>query len=115
MKHSVNVHLGSWLRDPQPSRPMAIFDEPADQPVAGLAGAAVIRFEYPLDREAIRTVEVGTTVADFVSAVAREYEAIYREEAEDGRHAIWGHGLGDLFLEGFQQRPDGSWDLLMGS
>ncbi len=116
---SVNIHLAGWLKNPTPSDPMAIFDDAPDlvlfQP-ADSRHVVTVEFDYPLDEPLTQPIELaGGTVADFVTGIAKAYERIYAEEAEDGRHAIWSHSLGDLFLEGFYRRPDGIWALIMGS
>ena len=94
-----------------------------------------IEFNYPLS--ATHTFEFhkkgGFTNMDFVRAVCKKYKEIYAEEdksmsgkeryipgmfnrqTSDGKYGIWGHVLGDLFLEGAKLKSNGVWTLSMGS
>lgn len=94
-----------------------------------------IEFVYPLERPVIRTFERrgGFSKRDFAEAVSRGYAAIYSEEEKsrtldpapsgmllnrsrtDGVHGIWGHGIGDLVLEGAGRDKNGVWHPYIGS
>lgn len=93
-----------------------------------------ITFDYPLSQPSTRQFfkEGGWTLYDFYRAVYEGYTKIYAEEdaavgdpglipgmlnraTSSGPHGIWGHGIEDLFLEGFQETSPGEFELGMGS
>ena len=92
-----------------------------------------IMFDYPLSQPTTREFfnPGGFTCYDFYQAVHEGYVKIYAEEAaaddagtipgminraaSHGPHGIWGHDLGDLFLEGFREVRPGHFKLGMGS
>jgi len=93
-----------------------------------------IVFDYPLSQEAVLKFksENGFTRKDFLVAVRDGYRQIYREEDEvcgetgsvpgllnrdksNGPHGIWGHVIGDLFFEGYQQVGPAKFTLVIGS
>ena len=79
-----------------------------------------IKFSYPMTvpKVVVRKSDTGFTLLDIAKIVHEEYVKIYREEDEtkkhqeahgggllnrgdsDGKYGIWGHDLGDLYLEG---------------
>lgn len=91
--------------------------------------------DYPLSRPCSLHISGSgpVTVGRFCKAVSDMYHVIYKEEertstiaesnipgmlnraATDGKYGVWGHGIGDLFLEGAGRRADGTWFLYMGS
>lgn len=93
-----------------------------------------IEFSYPLGQPTVREFfkPGGFTAYDFYRAVYEGYVKIYAEEeaatgdpgmipgmlnraASNGPHGIWGHGLEDLFLEGFREHGPGHFTLGIGS
>ena len=93
-----------------------------------------ITFDYPLSQPSTRQFfnEGGWTLYDFYRAVYEGYVKIYAEEEgaagdpglipgmlnrarSEGPHGIWGHGIEDLFLEGYQEVAPGEFKLGMGS
>lgn len=71
---------------------------------------------------------LGWTEVEFADAVRRAYTQVYESEPDpghipgmlnrgksEGAYGIWGHDLGDLYLEGAVREDDGSWRLLVGS
>jgi hypothetical protein len=93
-----------------------------------------ITFDYPLSQPTTREFfkEGGFTLYDFYQAVYEGYVKIYAEEdgavgdpglipgmlnraTSNGPHGIWGHGIEDLFLEGFRETSPGKFELGMGS
>lgn len=94
-----------------------------------------VMIDYPLDKPYKMTIRrKPITVESFARAVADAYKAIYCEEARtsqipedrlsamslnrnktNGKYGIWGHGMGDLYLEGAVRQDDGTWRLLIGS
>jgi hypothetical protein len=81
----------------------------------------VIIYIYPLEQtkwpewvyETPPDGSVGLSVHDIVRCVAATYQVMYvaeacdrsRGSAADGRFGIWGHGVGELVLEGFSWVP----------
>lgn len=81
------------------------------------AGLLRLRIDYPLSEP--RQVEIemppglnGWTRLHFAHAVRGAYRQIYASARE---FRVWGHGIGELFLEGATQAEDGSWQLHIGS
>jgi hypothetical protein len=93
-----------------------------------------ITFDYPLSQPNTREFfkPGGFTLYDFYQAVYEGYVKIYAEEdgavgdpglipgmlnraRSQGPHGIWGHGIEDLFLEGFREGVPGEYELGMGS
>jgi hypothetical protein len=93
-----------------------------------------IEFDYPLSQPTTREFfkQGGFACYDFYQAVYEGYVKIYAEEeaavgdpghipgmfnraASHGPHGIWGHDLGDLCLEGFQETQPGYFTLGIGS
>jgi len=94
-----------------------------------------IKFTYPLSHTV--TLEFknpnGFNQKDFFLAVQQGYRQIYKEEDDvvgdpgtitphmlnrarsKGPHGIWGHYIGDLFLEGYEEESPGIFSLSMGS
>ena len=127
-----NVHLASWLKD---GRLRSKFDHLDDVNLDDVLSQVKIkvRVDYPLNNPAVFELAGPVTVKAFISFVAQTYQRIYREEQEtstveaglvpgmlnrnhtDGRYGIWGHVLGDLYLEGANLGDDGVWDLRLGS
>ena len=72
-----------------------------------------VTIDYPLENPVHRvfTKAGGFTIADFYYAVADAYSEIYA----DPNSEIWGHGIADLFLEGYGVNDDGSYWLAVGS
>lgn len=93
-----------------------------------------VEFMYPLRSTAIRTIRhaEGFTKRLFAEAISGEYRRIYLEERDTaksnpqplgppfkpsemgGVHGIWGHGIGDLVLEGAYRKGD-VWHIEVGS
>lgn len=73
-----------------------------------------VEFDYPLDVPHRMTFDVpaDSTYATLAGLVADHYHTIY---ADPAKYQVWGHTLGDLVLEGAQKRPDGVWQLVIGS
>lgn len=93
-----------------------------------------ITFDYPLSQPSTREFfnAGGWTLYDFYRAVYEGYVKIYAEEegaagdpglipgmlnraSSEGPHGIWGHGIEDLFLEGYQEVAPGEFKLGIGS
>jgi len=100
-----------------------------------------IFFNYPLNDPFITSFhnEGGFTMADFHRVVRDEYRRIYREEEaasgdpgivgpispdgttcvnraqSDGPYGIWGHVIGDLYIEGIFETERGKFRLSIGS
>lgn len=95
-----------------------------------------IMLDYPLSKEFIFKVdskdEKGFTIGSFCDAVIRLYKQVYKEEHDEvgdpghvagmlnrkesnGKYGIWGHDIGDLFLEGIIKRDKTHFELIMGS
>jgi hypothetical protein len=68
------------------------------------------------------------TAKQFIDVVLEAYKAIYEQEdsnpgniplmgsASNGPYGIWGHGIGDLCLEGASKKEGSDvWDLIIGS
>lgn len=135
-----NIHLGTWLDQldgrKRPLRETKLLLDLGELDPNKLISqdAITVLFDYPLDRAVIFECPGPVTVKDLITFVARTYEHIYKEEdrsasapagqaapgllnrgTTDGRYGIWGHSLGDLFLEGFELGEDGVWDLHIGS
>jgi hypothetical protein len=66
-----------------------------------------IRFEYPLSNAFDFTFENpnGFTVAALVDHVQSTYAEIYADPDPD-KYGIWGHDIGDLVIEGFDDMGD---------
>jgi hypothetical protein len=92
--------------------------------------AIVINFNYPLT-DATKftfTHEGGFTLKDFVHSVHEGYQKIYDSEKDPGcirmtynrskstgPYGIWGHELGNLYLESYKEIEPGVFSLGMGS
>ena len=94
-----------------------------------------IVFDYPLEQAVTLSFsndERPFTRRDFWRAVYEGYTQIYREEDEavgttgpipgmlnratsEGPHGIWGHDMGDLYIEGVTEVGHNKFELLMGS
>lgn len=91
-----------------------------------------ILIDYPLTNpctfEAKCPNPDGWTEVEFIEAVRMAYLEVYSLEEDpgfvpgmlnrarsEGPVGIWGHGIGDLFLEGAERQDDGTWKLLVGS
>lgn len=93
-----------------------------------------IEFDYPLSHSVKRifTNQGGFNAYDIFKAVHDGYTTIYREEEaatgdpghvpgmlnrqrSAGPHGIWGHDIGDLYLEGIVHDGNGRVSLLIGS
>lgn len=88
---------------------------------------------YPLTNPAVLKVanKGGFTRKDFIHAVYNVYSLIYNEEGPDpeipndsmllnrprsfGKYGIWGHVIGDLWLEGADINANGKVKLAIGS
>src|SRR5580700_3465963 len=87
-----------------------------------------ILIDYPLTRPSTFEVKCpnpeGWTEVEFLDAVHAAYRAVYSLEDDSGRAGnlynlgksdgpvgIWGHDIGDLYLEGAIKRTDGTWEL----
>lgn len=79
----------------------------------------VIHFEYPLNRPTSFEFQSpegeGFTYYDFWRHVYAGYKAIYADDKLMGSYGIWGHDIGDLFLEAFTEFRPGEYRLHMGS
>jgi len=108
----VNVHLDSWRTGTRDGIMVQLFNNKLTDVVPALADKFV-RFDYPLNK----TIKLDPsfpalpTVEDFINFVVNSYRDIYKNEPNN----IWGHGFGDLFLEGVSLRNDGKIELNMGS
>jgi hypothetical protein len=73
-----------------------------------------IVINYPLQTELIHRAEKegGFTVRDFAESLLDGYKLIYRDPK---RFGVWGHGLGDLFLESIEEIEPGKFKAVMGS
>ena len=91
--------------------------------------------DYPLSKPCNLHISGGgpITAGRFCKAIADMYRMIYKEEARtsslpernirgmlnrastDGKYGVWGHSIGDLYLEGAVLREDDAWELFMGS
>ena len=94
-----------------------------------------IVFDYPLEQAVTLSFsndDSPFTRRDFWRAVYEGYTQIYREEDEavgetgpipgmfnratsEGPHGIWGHDMGDLYIEGVTEVGHNKFELLMGS
>ncbi len=76
-----------------------------------------VKFDYPLKYPIIAefTRPQGWSITDFIEVIATKYKEIYEEEDITGEYGIWGHGIGDLWLEGFSKGEDGVYQLDIGS
>ena len=121
-RQNFSDHIDS---DAKVEQPDAVFDN---------ASTIEVEFEYPLAKPArvIFKAANGFSRQTFFNEVRETYRHIYKQEAltttiapsrlagmgnrntTDGRYGIWGHVLGDLYLEGAQKR-DGVWHLEIGS
>jgi hypothetical protein len=98
-------YIAQMPMDPKYSSRKAILDSGST-----MIKARTITFEYdyPL-RDYIQfthTSKNGWTRRKIFDTIQKDYLKIYKEEdeaiadGEEGPHGIWGHDLGDLFLEG---------------
>ena len=133
-----NVHLSTWLYAGKLTKRdrdtlVNLYDLNPHHLLS--TGSIKVRFDYPLGHPVEFESGPGPiAITDFITFVAKTYAQIYREEDEtskvpagqaaphllnrnttDGRYGIWGHSMGDLYLEGFELGKDGTWTLLMGS
>jgi len=89
-----------------------------------------ILFNYPINNpvEFEFTHEGGFTVQDFVNSVLEGYTKIYSAEKDPGRagnlcnrgesegpYGIWGHDLGDLYLEIVTEKEPDHFEMFVGS
>lgn len=79
---------------------------PIDYPLGGLSGDV----KYP---PVIVEVKNPRFIGDIVAPICRAYkDVVYANEAKYG---FWGHGIGDLVLEGLEIGDDGVCELHVGS
>jgi hypothetical protein len=83
---------------------------------------AVVDIEYPLHHTVTVAIAPGTrggrpwmSAGYILWQTAQAYEQLYREEAVDGRHGVWGHCLNDLYFEGIRPHSTGYCELDIGS
>ena len=76
--------------------------------------AITIEFSYPIDKPTTFSFESqnGFTLREFAACVLGGYRTIYKKARSYG---VWGHCLGDLFIEGIEERSPGVFHLVMGS
>lgn len=137
IKFDCNQHLKTLLEYPREcvSELVTSFGKPAikhfDEPITG-----VVNITYPLTNATKFKVKNITTVGELLYDIAREYERIYEDEEKstrepilaeedrgsfinrnttNGTYGIWGHDIGDLFIEGVEITKDCNINLLMGS
>lgn len=100
-------------------------------PVSGM-----VNITYPLTNPDVIEIKEANSVGELLWDIAQGYKKIYDEETETteneivapeergqllnrnkttGIHGIFGHDIGDLFIEGVSIRHDGFIDLQMGS
>lgn len=75
----------------------------------------VISYPLKVTTEVHVYSSTGFTRFQFVEALFSAYTAIYEEEASSGKYGIWGHHLGELFLEGAEIDSEGRVHLSIGS
>jgi len=89
---------------------------PLDIDLEGDEWDAIVILSYPLTGKHAFSVKVGTSivsVGDIVWAICQAYRAAY---ADPKHYGIWGHDIGDLFIEGCEVDPEaGIIDPTMGS
>lgn len=73
-----------------------------------------ITFNYPIAKEVVFAFEHkgGFTMKDFIASVRKGYRTIFKEAEKYG---VWGHDIGDLYVEGIEEPTPGMFTLLMGS
>jgi hypothetical protein len=109
---------------------LTIDEGDPDQKVTELE-KITIHFGYPLthatDMEFVHPG--GFSYRNFLQAVHDGYAKIYAAEKDPGRahansmnrgrsegpYGIWGHDMGDLFLEGIEETAPGKFQILVGS
>ena len=106
-----NIHLQSWLNrlagDKSVPAIMLLHDFDLDEVISKTPFN--VTFDYPLDRAVTFECPGPVTYGSFIKFVAETYrDKIYPTER------VWGHGLGDLYLEGAEFK-NGAVHLIMGS
>lgn len=92
----------------------------ASEVVADLEEIKIV-FDYPLSHSVTFNFfsnSGGFTRFEFFRAIYKGYDLIYGAENREGSgspHGIWGHGMGDLFIEGVRETEPGVYALSMGS
>lgn len=73
-----------------------------------------VHFNYPLTTADTFTFKNsrGFTLRYFAKAVRKGYRAIYKEP---DKYGIWGHCMGDLYIEGITEELPGMFNLSIGS
>ena len=123
-------HVASFPR----YRPEDLVQDGAINPVIIAQDSSEIEFDYPLSRRARFTFTSpgGFTAWDFYRAVYEGYTRIYGAETSEagdpghlpgtlnrapseGPYGIWGHGMDDLYLEGYREVEPGRFRLGIGS
>eukprot|EP00918_Siedleckia_nematoides_P082768 GHVU01181408.1.p1 GENE.GHVU01181408.1~~GHVU01181408.1.p1 ORF type:complete len:142 (+),score=15.98 GHVU01181408.1:621-1046(+) len=84
--------------------------------------SAIVEFDYPLSdafefEVRAKDESAGITINELLDFICRTYDRIYREyDEDDSPYGIWGHGIGDLFIERIVYDPKrGTVDLFIGS
>lgn len=90
------INISSWNED----NGVEIF---SDDLVPGMTLS--LEINYPLSVPSSINIEVteDTSVSTIISRIADKYRRIYKNPKEYG---IWGHGLGDLWIEGLTLDTD---------
>ncbi len=71
----------------------------------------VLRFDYPLEDEHdfkfVSKSGSGFTVSEIVALIQETYQKeIYKDETTKAEYGVWGHGIDDLVIVGFDDEGD---------
>lgn len=89
LEGNINIHIASWKKD----NGVEIF---SNELVSGMKLSLDIF--YPLSVKHSINIDIvdDTNVSTIISKIVLEYRKIYKNPEKYG---VWGHGLGDLWIE----------------
>ncbi len=70
--------------------------------------------DYPIENYVEFEIEY-KTLHDLVDEIRRAYHYVYKDVNKDNPFGVWGHEIGDLYIEGIEIYPGNVIDLKIGS
>jgi len=76
----------------------------------------VFEIDYPLSTKVEVKIPKAKSIADILVPIADAYKnIIYKDADKENKYGVWGHGIQDLYFEGFTINENGVSELYIGS
>jgi hypothetical protein len=76
----------------------------------------VFEIDYPLSTKVEVKIPKAKSIADILVPIADPYKnIIYIDADKENKYGVWGHGIQDLYFEGFTINENGVSELYIGS